>query len=48
MKMYVGIEVAKDTLVVALPQTTITWKVRSIRNTPEDIRNLRWSSLGGQ
>jgi transposase len=40
MKTYVGIDVAKDTLVVALPQTTTTWKVRSIGNTPEDIRGL--------
>jgi transposase len=40
MKMYVGIDVAKDTLAVALPQTTTSWKVRSIRNTPEAIRKL--------
>ncbi|MGI4735155.1 MAG: hypothetical protein ACRYG7_08250 [Janthinobacterium lividum] len=40
MKTYVGIEVVKDTLVVALPQTATSWKVRSIQNTPEDIRNL--------
>ncbi len=40
MKTYVGIDVAKDTLVVALPQTATTWKVCSIRNTPEAIHNL--------
>jgi transposase len=40
MKMYVGIDVAKDTLALALPQTTTNWKLRSIRNTPEAIREL--------
>jgi len=40
MKTYVGIDVAKDTLAVALPQTATSWKVRSIRNTPEAIRKM--------
>ncbi len=31
---------AKDTLVVALPQSATTWKVRSIGNTAADIHNL--------
>jgi len=40
MKTCVGIDVAKDTLVVALPQTATSWKVRSIRNAPDAIRKL--------
>ena len=40
MKMYVGIDVAKDTLAVAWPLTPTTWKVRSIANAPAAIRKL--------
>lgn len=40
MKTYVGIDVSKDTLVVALPQTATSWKVRSVRNAPDAIRKL--------
>jgi len=40
MKMYVGIDVAKDTLAVAWPQTAMSWQVRSIPNAPDAIRKL--------
>lgn len=40
MKTYVGVDVSKDTLAVALLVTATTWKVRSFANTPEAIRKL--------
>lgn len=47
MKTYVGIDVSKDTLAVALPGAEGSWKLRNIRNTPEGIRKLI-SSLPSQ
>lgn len=40
MKTFVGVDVSKDTLAVALPSAASTWKVRSFGNTPEAIRKL--------
>lgn len=40
MKTHLGIDVAKDTLVVALPQTATSWKVRSVSNASAAIRKL--------
>ena len=40
MKTYVGIDVSKDTLVVAVPLPDGSWKLRNVSNTPEAIRKL--------
>lgn len=40
MKTYVGIDVSKDTLAVAFPTTSDTWKVSSFANSPDGIRRL--------
>ena len=40
MKVYVGIDVAKDTLSVALPKDQ-AWQLLTVKNTPEGIRSLQ-------
>lgn len=40
MKTYVGIDVSKDTLAVALPLSSDAWKVSNFTNSPDGIRRL--------
>lgn len=40
MKTYVGIDVSKDSLSVAIPSTKSTWQVGSYANNPAGIRSL--------
>ncbi|RYF74509.1 MAG: IS110 family transposase [Cytophagaceae bacterium] len=40
MKTYVGIDVSKDTLAVALPLSADTWKVSNFTNSPDGIHRL--------
>jgi transposase len=40
MKNYIGIDVAKTTLAVAIPTTTGGWTNTTVSNTPEGIHSL--------
>jgi transposase len=41
MKTYVGIDVSKDTLAVAIPLALDSWKVSSFANTPDGVLRLK-------
>lgn len=47
MKNYIGIDVAKTTLAVALPATTTGWTITTVSNTPEGIYSLLRQLPGG-
>ena len=40
MTIYIGIDVSKDNLSVAVPKPTAGWKVSSYANSPDGIRSL--------
>ncbi|SFE90328.1 hypothetical protein [Spirosoma endophyticum] len=40
MTTYIGIDVSKDSLSVAIPKPTTGWKVSSFANSPDGIRSL--------
>lgn len=40
MTTYIGIDVSKGSLSVAMPKPTTGWKVSNYANTPEGIRSL--------